>query len=199
MSGFLLTGIVRIYSKKVEYLHRDCRLFQKQLWTAFIAPDINLPENAAPDQYEAVTLPETYQLDALELDVYPSVDGAQDNHMRSLEDITLIDQVPTEREPYVAITFDNDIMPDLPQHEREADVQAHGDPMEAAENVADKETEPPDSSLRMRSADPNDLLLELPSPLFQANSSVITWVDSSSFRRKVLQYHQKLDDYDVMA
>ncbi|GAB2283444.1 hypothetical protein Dimus_017956 [Dionaea muscipula] len=27
----------------------------------------------------------------------------------------------------------------------------------------------------------------------------ITWVDSSSFRRKVLQYHQKLDDYDVMA
>ncbi|GAB2302220.1 hypothetical protein Dimus_036237 [Dionaea muscipula] len=27
----------------------------------------------------------------------------------------------------------------------------------------------------------------------------ITWVDSSSIRRKVLQYHQKLDDYDVMA
>ncbi|GAB2290643.1 Small subunit (SSU) processome component, partial [Dionaea muscipula] len=24
----------------------------------------------------------------------------------------------------------------------------------------------------------------------------ITWVDSSSIRRKVLQYHQKLDDYD---
>ncbi|GAB2302404.1 hypothetical protein Dimus_036415, partial [Dionaea muscipula] len=27
----------------------------------------------------------------------------------------------------------------------------------------------------------------------------VTWVDSSSFRRKVLQYHQKLDDYDVMT
>ncbi|GAB2273165.1 hypothetical protein Dimus_007968 [Dionaea muscipula] len=170
MSGFLLLGIVRIYSKKVEYLHRDCRLFQKQLLIAFIAPDINLLENAAQDQYEAVTLPETYQLDALELDVYPSVDGIS------------ADQVPTEREPYVAITFDDDIMPDLPQHETEADVQAHGDPVEAAEyiscpilgallalheelnltsyicpfeycvNVVDKETEPPDSSSRMRSA-----------------------------------------------
>ncbi|GAB2295207.1 hypothetical protein Dimus_029382 [Dionaea muscipula] len=39
-------------------------------------------------------------------------------------------------------------------------------------------------------------------PVFHVTRNMqdfITWVDSSSFRRKVLQYHQKHDDYDVMA
>ncbi|GAB2297602.1 hypothetical protein Dimus_031694 [Dionaea muscipula] len=110
-------------------------------------------ENATRDRYEAVTLHETYRLDALELDVYP-VSGWS---VFSFDNCISTRSSSAEREPYVAITFDDDIMPDLPRHEREADVRAHGDHYGRLRvyfiNVADKETEPPDSSLRMRSLD----------------------------------------------
>jgi cohesin complex subunit SCC1 len=33
-----------------------------------------------------------------------------DNHTRSEEDITLTDQIPTGIDPYVAVTFDEDII-----------------------------------------------------------------------------------------
>ncbi|GAB2270250.1 hypothetical protein Dimus_005155, partial [Dionaea muscipula] len=45
-------------------------------------------------------------------------------------------------------------------------------PSKYCKKGVDKENEP-DSSLRLRSADPNDLLIELPSPLYQANSPAV--------------------------
>lgn len=33
--------------------------------------------------------------------------SASDNHLKSPEDITLTDQIPVERDAYVAITFDD--------------------------------------------------------------------------------------------
>ncbi|KAL2903327.1 Sister chromatid cohesion 1 protein 3 [Bienertia sinuspersici] len=114
MSGHLLLGVVRIYSKKVEYLHHDCNALWVSLRNAFrhIHIDVNLPENANQAQFNAVTLPESYALDALNLhDDMPLIDGYQDDHHKSLEDITLKDQYQSERELYVRITFDDVIIP----------------------------------------------------------------------------------------
>ncbi|KAG2246267.1 hypothetical protein Bca52824_085895 [Brassica carinata] len=54
---------------------------------------------------ESVTLPQALNLDDFQLDD-DTHEGEFDNHLRSQEDITLTDQIPTGVDPYVAITFD---------------------------------------------------------------------------------------------
>lgn len=73
MSGHLLLGVVRIYSKKVDYLYHDCNVILIGLRKAFASTEVNLPENATTAKFESVTLPQTFDLDALDvdLDVYP--------------------------------------------------------------------------------------------------------------------------------
>lgn len=68
MSGHLLLGVVRIYSKQVDYLHHDCNVLFVSLRNAFRHVNVNLPENATQAQFNAITLPETYALDALDID-----------------------------------------------------------------------------------------------------------------------------------
>ncbi|XP_021656671.2 sister chromatid cohesion 1 protein 3 isoform X2 [Hevea brasiliensis] len=113
MSGHLLLGVVRIYAKKVDYLYHDCNVILIGLRKDFASTVVNLPENATAAKFESVTLPQTLDLDALDVDfdVYP--DGSPDNHTRSQDEITLQDQIPTGRDPYVVITLDEDIMMDV--------------------------------------------------------------------------------------
>lgn len=66
MSGHLLLGVVRIYSKKVDYLHADCKDVLKCLKTAFASIDLSLPENAMQAPLQSITLPDTLYLDALD-------------------------------------------------------------------------------------------------------------------------------------
>ncbi|GAB2234379.1 hypothetical protein Droror1_Dr00003629 [Drosera rotundifolia] len=129
----------------------------KQLRSTVIVADIDLPENAAHARFEAVTLPETYELDAWDLNDY-ALDWNDGEHQRNLEEITLV----------ADLVFMKDTMPDVIQPEIEPDVQARDDPMEV-ENAADKDNEP-DSSLRLRDADPIHPLIELPSILNQAKT-----------------------------
>ncbi|KAF2319396.1 hypothetical protein GH714_015498 [Hevea brasiliensis] len=121
MSGHLLLGVVRIYSKKVDYLYHDCNVILIGLSKAFTSTEVNLPENATTAKFESVTLPQTFDLDALDvdLDIYP--DGSPDNHVRSQEEITLQDQIPTGRDPYVVVNFDEDIMMDTLPPEQDID------------------------------------------------------------------------------
>ncbi|KAL5760533.1 hypothetical protein ACOSP7_019040 [Xanthoceras sorbifolium] len=126
MSGHLLLGVVRIYSKKVDYLHHDCNVVLISLNKAFTNIDLNLPEDAAQAPVHSITLPERFDLDALELDDYMYDDG-HDRHLMSHEDITLTDQIPTGGDVYVAITFDEDIMMDTMHPEA---VPSGGSPME---------------------------------------------------------------------
>ncbi|XVE76677.1 hypothetical protein DITRI_Ditri13aG0000800 [Diplodiscus trichospermus] len=112
MSGHLLLGVVRIYSKKVDYLYHDCNIILIGLRKVFNSTQVNLPEDARQAPVQAITLPKTFDLDAMELDDDMYAEGASENHLRSPEDITLTDQVPPWREAYVAITFDEDIMTD---------------------------------------------------------------------------------------
>ncbi|KAF2293630.1 hypothetical protein GH714_003523 [Hevea brasiliensis] len=125
MSGHLLLGVVRIYAKKVDYLYHDCNVILIGLRKDFASTVVNLPENATAAKFESVTLPQTLDLDALDVDfdVYP--DGSPDNHTRSQDEITLQDQIPTGRDPYVVITLDEDIMMDVLPPEQDTNSVNH--------------------------------------------------------------------------
>ena len=75
MSGHLLLGVVRIYSKKVDYLFHDCNLALNLLRKAFHSIDLNLPEDARKAPVQSITLPETFDLDALELNDEMNYEG----------------------------------------------------------------------------------------------------------------------------
>ncbi|KAL5815965.1 hypothetical protein ACOSQ3_024343 [Xanthoceras sorbifolium] len=77
--------------------------------------------------FHSITLPERFDLDALELVDYMYDDG---HHLMSHDDITLADQIPTGGDVYVTITFDEDIMMDSTIHPEA--VPSGGTPMEEA-------------------------------------------------------------------
>eukprot|EP00232_Nephroselmis_pyriformis_P014141 CAMPEP_0182882604 /NCGR_PEP_ID=MMETSP0034_2-20130328/17879_1 /TAXON_ID=156128 /ORGANISM="Nephroselmis pyriformis, Strain CCMP717" /LENGTH=476 /DNA_ID=CAMNT_0025015707 /DNA_START=146 /DNA_END=1572 /DNA_ORIENTATION=+ len=60
LSGQLLLGVVRIYSKKVGYLFQDCNDALVKIKQAFRPGTVDLPEEATTADYRAVTLPEHY-------------------------------------------------------------------------------------------------------------------------------------------
>lgn len=68
MSGYLLFGVVRIYSKQVDYFFHDCNVVLIKLRNAFSTKELNFPEDARQAPVSAITLPERFDLDALELD-----------------------------------------------------------------------------------------------------------------------------------
>ncbi|KAL3516561.1 hypothetical protein ACH5RR_023463 [Cinchona calisaya] len=114
MSGHLLLGVVRIYSKQVDYLYHDCNGALVEISKAFTSLNINLPDDATQAPYHSITLPETFELDALELEAFSDLERSEDNHLRRQEEITLEDQVPTGRDPYILIKVNEDIVSGSP-------------------------------------------------------------------------------------
>ncbi|KAI4333173.1 hypothetical protein L6164_018011 [Bauhinia variegata] len=112
MSGHLLLGVVRIYSKKVDYLFQDCNVVLTGLTKAFASIQLTLPEDARKAPFESITLPKTFDLDALDLDDGLNFDGFEDRHLTSHEEITITDQIPVVKDHYITITFDEDILMD---------------------------------------------------------------------------------------
>lgn len=70
MSGHLLLGVVRIYSKKVDYLQHDYNVLRIDVTKAYSYSyaDINLPEDANQARFETITLPENFDLDLMDID-----------------------------------------------------------------------------------------------------------------------------------
>ncbi|XP_019186941.1 PREDICTED: sister chromatid cohesion 1 protein 3 isoform X2 [Ipomoea nil] len=108
MSGHLLLGVVRIYSKQVEYFFQECNYLELRLRKAFLSTSVNLPEGATQATYNSITLPETFQLDALQSDYDLRAERFVDTHLKPLEEITLEEQVPMGGDQYVAIYIDED-------------------------------------------------------------------------------------------
>ncbi|KAL2320266.1 hypothetical protein Fmac_029235 [Flemingia macrophylla] len=80
--GYLLLGIVRIYSEKVEYILKDCELFAKI--NKFV---INTVDIARVETFRMpITIPDRLELDAFELDLPEDDAGA---HIAAPEEITL--------------------------------------------------------------------------------------------------------------
>lgn len=68
LSGHLLLGLVRIYSWKVNYLFQDCNRMLSTIRTAFASMEVDLPFDADRAPFEVITLPETFNLDDVNLD-----------------------------------------------------------------------------------------------------------------------------------
>ncbi|KAL0382589.1 UNVERIFIED_CONTAM: Sister chromatid cohesion 1 protein 4 [Sesamum calycinum] len=92
LSSHLLVGVVRIYSKKVNYLFDDCSEALLKIKQAFRSAAVDLPPEKSKAPYHSITLPETFDLDDFEL---PDNDIFQgnfvDHHISSREQITLQD------------------------------------------------------------------------------------------------------------
>ncbi|XP_020208592.1 sister chromatid cohesion 1 protein 3 [Cajanus cajan] len=112
MSGHLLLGVVRIYSKKVEYFFQDCKEALTGLHKALDNLKTTHQEEARPVPFSIITLPETFDLDAQNIDLQLDHDRGEDLHLRNPEDITITDQVPVTADYYVTVSFDEDIMMD---------------------------------------------------------------------------------------
>ncbi|XP_057862601.1 sister chromatid cohesion 1 protein 3 isoform X3 [Cryptomeria japonica] len=90
LSGQLLLGVVRVYSKKVTYLYQDCGETLLRVKRVFHSAHVDLPSDANMAPFHAITLPETYEFDYMEFDDigYESTRDL-DTHVSSRDEITL--------------------------------------------------------------------------------------------------------------
>ncbi|XP_039027425.1 sister chromatid cohesion 1 protein 4-like isoform X2 [Hibiscus syriacus] len=92
LSSHLLLGVVRIYSRKVNYLFDDCREALLKIKQAFRSTAVDLPPEESTAPYHSITLPETFDLDDFELPDNEIFQGNYvDHHVSSREQITLQD------------------------------------------------------------------------------------------------------------
>ncbi|CAK9134610.1 unnamed protein product, partial [Ilex paraguariensis] len=92
LSSHLLLGVVRIYSRKVNYLFDDCSEALLKVKQAFRSTAVDLPPEESTAPYHSITLPETFDLDDFELpdnDIFHG--NFVDHHVSSREQITLQD------------------------------------------------------------------------------------------------------------
>ncbi|XP_073390608.1 sister chromatid cohesion 1 protein 4 isoform X2 [Physcomitrium patens] len=93
LSGHLLLGVVRIYSRKVNYLFHDCSEALTKIKQAFQAGAVDLPPESSTAPFQAITLPESFDLDEFE----PLVERVTDDHVTTRELITLQDRMEEYR------------------------------------------------------------------------------------------------------
>lgn len=92
LSSHLLLGVVRIYSRKVNYLFDDCSEALLKIKQAFRSTAVDLPPEESTAPYHSITLPETFDLDDFELPDNDIFQGNYvDHHISSREQITLQD------------------------------------------------------------------------------------------------------------
>ncbi|CAH9092247.1 unnamed protein product [Cuscuta epithymum] len=88
--GHLLVGIVRIYSKKVEYLFHDCHKVLAEFGDFSNGKSPKPMSSAAHSSHCSISIPESFELDAFELGVLDDQDRCG-VHVRPDEDIMLSD------------------------------------------------------------------------------------------------------------
>lgn len=94
LSSHLLLGVVRIYSKKVNYLFNDCSEALIKIKHAFRSAAVDLPPEESTAPYHSITLPENFDLDNFELPDSAFLDSNfVDHHVSTREQITLQDKV----------------------------------------------------------------------------------------------------------
>ncbi|XP_022747686.1 sister chromatid cohesion 1 protein 4-like isoform X2 [Durio zibethinus] len=92
LSSHLLLGVVRIYSRKVNYLFDDCSEALLKIKQAFRSTAVDLPPEESTAPYHSITLPETFDLDDFDLPDNEIFQGNfVDHHVSSREQITLQD------------------------------------------------------------------------------------------------------------
>ncbi|KAG7033364.1 Sister chromatid cohesion 1 protein 2 [Cucurbita argyrosperma subsp. argyrosperma] len=87
--AYLLLGIARIYSKKVEYLYVDCNKVLTEI-NEFVVSTKNSARKEKQTPYYAITLPKRFELDAFDLGILEDLTGS---NMVCHEEITLKDSM----------------------------------------------------------------------------------------------------------
>ncbi|XP_057819025.2 sister chromatid cohesion 1 protein 4 isoform X2 [Cryptomeria japonica] len=120
LSGHLLLGVVRIYSRKVNYLYQDCSEALVKI-QAFTSVQVDLPPGAATAPFHSITLPETFEFDDIEEELRY---GKPDTHVTTRDQITLNEwrrdfaggpqlglneQVPGEVDPFTMVYLDEEV------------------------------------------------------------------------------------------
>lgn len=67
--AFLLLGVARIYSKKVEFLLHDCDDMLDKLRRFTVDERVNKSISRTHRSYRSITLPDRFELDAFDLDI----------------------------------------------------------------------------------------------------------------------------------
>ncbi|XP_072964204.1 sister chromatid cohesion 1 protein 4 [Typha angustifolia] len=93
LSSHLLLGVVRIYSRKVNYLFHDCSEALLKIKQAFRSAAVDLPPEESTAPYHSITLPETFHLDDFELPDTAFPGDFVDHHISAKEHITLQDNL----------------------------------------------------------------------------------------------------------
>lgn len=91
--GYILLGVVRIYSKKVEYLFDDCQKMLIKVKDFAVGKQFNADMEGFSAPCFSITLPKTFELDAFDLEVLEDVSGG---NVRPQEEITLQDTLKNE-------------------------------------------------------------------------------------------------------
>ncbi|KAI5060335.1 hypothetical protein GOP47_0024755 [Adiantum capillus-veneris] len=110
LSGHLLLGVVRIYSRKVNYLYHDCSEALVKIKQAFHCSSVDLPPEASKVAFHSITLRENFDLDELEAsfkwDKIHTLSGeSMDDHVSARDLITLQDE---KQEHFRGSLFDLD-------------------------------------------------------------------------------------------
>ncbi|KAG6659686.1 sister chromatid cohesion 1 protein 2 isoform X1 [Carya illinoinensis] len=86
--AYLLLGVVRIYSKKVEYLFDDCHRVLIKINDFVLSTKDRAHVETLSAPYSSITLPERFELDAFDLGILDDVSGG---NVVPYEEITLKD------------------------------------------------------------------------------------------------------------
>ncbi|CAN6449175.1 unnamed protein product [Victoria cruziana] len=98
ISGYLLVGVARIYSKKVDYLYDDCNEVLAKLRNSWDSIRVSLPEQTSVAPFHCITLPDKFELDTLDLEELGyGTEGPSDQHVKAYEHITFEDEEEPQR------------------------------------------------------------------------------------------------------
>ncbi|CAK9221275.1 unnamed protein product [Sphagnum troendelagicum] len=140
LSGHLLLGVVRIYSRKVNYLFHDCSEALTKIKQAFHSGVVDLPPEAATAPFNAITLPENFDLDELE----PLPD-----HYNRMDQMDAMDMDPMTPAPPTMMDLDLDNTEMQVEHMEEPDqlapvtealdqIEPSGDMVDVVESTFEK-------------------------------------------------------------
>ncbi|XP_031481125.1 sister chromatid cohesion 1 protein 2-like [Nymphaea colorata] len=105
ISGYLLVGVARIYSKKVDYLYDDCNEILAKLRNSWASIRVSLPEQTSVAPFHCITLPDKFELDALDLEELGyRTEEPTNQHVKAYERITFEDE--QERQENLEVDMD---------------------------------------------------------------------------------------------
>ncbi|KAK9833545.1 hypothetical protein WJX81_003827 [Elliptochloris bilobata] len=171
LSGQLLLGVVKVYSKKVGYLYQDCNDALQKIKEAFQHGNVDLPAEGAMAPRAAITLPDNYNdtdfLGSFSVELFEPMDTPGRftmNHRDSLmlaEDVSALasSQVSVQEERFEASgeELERHLSLGAPELLRRESGPGRSGPLFEADRLFTPGREPPDEDGERFVAPPDDM------------------------------------------